>query len=414
MGLELPAVSAGMARMPFPTVSLAAYGGVVFPLALLIESPIIMLLAASTALCKDWNAYRTVRRYMWVAGGALTLLHVAVAFTPLFDAIALGALGVPREILEPARTGFRLLVPWTMSIAYRRTHQGILIRFGASHQVGIGTGVRLAANLLVLGVGLAFHRWSGIAVGSAAVAAGVVAEAIYAGFAVHPVLRDRLKPAPVQAEPLTAARFTRFYLPLLVTPMIMFLSMPLMSAAMSRMPEAIPSLAVWPALGGIVFALRSLGFALNEVVVAQLESWRPVPALRRFTLWLAGGASAVLLVAAATPLGRWWLGDVSALAPPLVALGSAALWIAWPMPALSTLQSWYQGVLLHGHRTRGVTESVAVMLAVTAVVLAVGVVWGRGPGLYVASAAMVAGGIAQALWLRTRARGLIREVAARP
>src|SRR5205085_2894887 len=31
MGLELPAISAAMARMPLPTVSLAAYGGVVFP-----------------------------------------------------------------------------------------------------------------------------------------------------------------------------------------------------------------------------------------------------------------------------------------------------------------------------------------------------------------------------------------------
>src|ERR1051326_7830862 len=43
MGLKLPAVSGVMARLPHATVSLAAYGGVVFPLALLIESPILML-----------------------------------------------------------------------------------------------------------------------------------------------------------------------------------------------------------------------------------------------------------------------------------------------------------------------------------------------------------------------------------
>ena len=46
MGLELPVVSAVMARLPQPEVSLAAYGGLVFPTALLIESPIIMLLAS--------------------------------------------------------------------------------------------------------------------------------------------------------------------------------------------------------------------------------------------------------------------------------------------------------------------------------------------------------------------------------
>ncbi|MFN4218252.1 MAG: hypothetical protein ACK4HB_03105, partial [Candidatus Bipolaricaulia bacterium] len=47
MGLELPAVSAVVARLPEPQINLAAYG-VVFALSMIIESPIIMLLAAST------------------------------------------------------------------------------------------------------------------------------------------------------------------------------------------------------------------------------------------------------------------------------------------------------------------------------------------------------------------------------
>src|SRR5262252_2135820 len=88
MGLELPVVSAAMARMPHATVSLAAYGGVVFPLALLIESPILMLLTASTALARDRRSYAVVRRFMFTAAGLLTVLHAVLAFTPLFDVIA--------------------------------------------------------------------------------------------------------------------------------------------------------------------------------------------------------------------------------------------------------------------------------------------------------------------------------------
>ena len=53
MGLELPAISAGLARLPDPKIHLAAYGGVVFPIALMIESPIVMLLTASTAVSKE-------------------------------------------------------------------------------------------------------------------------------------------------------------------------------------------------------------------------------------------------------------------------------------------------------------------------------------------------------------------------
>src|SRR5512144_888276 len=108
MGLELPLVSAAMARMPHATVSLAAYGGVVFPLALLIESPILMLLTASTALARDRHAYAVVRRFMLVAGGLLTLLHALIAFTPLFDVIAGTLIGVPEPVREPARLGLRI------------------------------------------------------------------------------------------------------------------------------------------------------------------------------------------------------------------------------------------------------------------------------------------------------------------
>lgn len=114
MGLELPVVSAVMARLPHATVSLAAYGGVVFPLSLLIEAPILMLLTASTALARDMHSYRVVRRFMFVAAGSLTALHALVAFTPLFDLIAVSLIGVPDEVREPARTGLRIMLPLSL------------------------------------------------------------------------------------------------------------------------------------------------------------------------------------------------------------------------------------------------------------------------------------------------------------
>ena len=64
MGFEGPAVAAVVSRLPNPTVNLAAWGGVVFPLALMVEAPIIMMLAASTALCRDWASYVKMRRFM--------------------------------------------------------------------------------------------------------------------------------------------------------------------------------------------------------------------------------------------------------------------------------------------------------------------------------------------------------------
>jgi hypothetical protein len=410
MGLELPLVSAVVARLPDPTVSLAAYGGVVFPLSLLIESPIIMMLSASTALSRDRASYGLVRRCMFLAAGTLTVLHALVAFTPLYDVVVGGMLGVPDSVREPARLGLRIMLPWTLSIAYRRFQQGLMIRLGHSWAVGAGTVVRLAANAAVLAAGMALQRVPGSVVGPLAVATGVVCEALFAGLVVRPVVRRELPGRDPAGEPLTLGRFAHFYLPLAATPLLSFLAMPLASGAMSRMPHAIESLAAWPVLNGLAFALRSTGFAMNEVVVALLDRPRAVAALRRFSRGLAVTTTATLLLVAATPLGPLWFEGVSALPPGLAALARTGLWIAVLFPALSVYQSWYQGAIVHSRRTRGVTESMVLYLLTTAVLLAAGIAFRRVSGLHVAILAMVAGNAVQVAWLAVRGRPELRAI----
>ncbi len=410
MALELPLVSAVLARLPEPKITLAAYGGLVFPLALLIESPVIMLLSASTALSRDERSYRVGRRIMLALGGGFTALHALVAFTPLYDLLARNLLAVPEGIVEPARLGLRIMTPWTFSIAYRRFQQGVLIRFGHAREVGIGTAVRLGTNALVLSLGAAMRVRPGIAVGTAAVALGVMAEAAYAGVRARPVVRGPLRAAASTGTPLTTGRFLRFYLPLMVTPLILFLASPLTSAAMSRMPSPLDSLAVWPVLSGLVFIVRSAGFALNEVVVAMLDRPGAWGALRRLALGIAFVTSALLLLTATTPVARLWLGRVSGLPPALVALGSSALWLGILVPALSAGQSLYQGALVHAHLTHGVSESVTLYLVVTTLVLGAGVIWGRLPGLTIALGATTLGALVQVSWLRMRAAGVVRRL----
>lgn len=413
MGLELPLVSAAIARMPEATASLAAYGGVVFPVALLIESPIIMLLSASTALARDEASYLLVRRFMRTVAGALTALHALVAFTPLFDFVVTHLLGVPEEVREPARTGLRIMLPWTFSIAYRRTQQGLLIRFGRPRAVTAGTAVRLCAMVAVLAAALISGRMRGIVAGTLAVVAGVVAEALYAGWAVRSIRARELRAAPPMDPPLTMPAFLRFYLPLMITPTLNFLAMPLSAAAVSRMPLALESLAAWPALSGIAFTLRALGFGFNEVVVAQLDAHRPVPALRRFAVAASLAASGALALLAFTPLGRLWFSAVSGLEPALAALAAGALPLLVPTPALSFWQSYWQGALVHSGRTRGVTESMLALLAATLLVLWAGVSWGRPAGIFFAAGALLAGNLAQAAWLWRRGRHEVARVAAR-
>jgi len=409
MGLELPLVSAVMARLHDPVTSLAAYGGVVFPLSLLIEAPIIMMLSASTALARDWRSYVLLRRFALATAAGLTSFHALLAFTPLFGVVVGELMHVPPEIHGAARQGLQIMLPWTLSIAYRRLQQGVMIRFGRARAVGVGTAVRLGANAAVLAIGSQFPGLPGIVVGTLAVATGVMSEALYAGLAARPIRRRDLRLAPQGGEPLTLGAFLDFYLPLAATPVLMLFAMPLCSAAMGRMPLTVESLAAWPVLSGFVFTLRSAGFALNEVVVALLERPGAVPALRRFTLLLAGVLTSIVVVTAGTGLGDVWFSRVSALPSALVALAGVGLWIATPMPALSVLQSLYQGTAVHSRRTRAVTESVAVLLAVTVLALAIGV-GTRVTGIYAAAAALVLGNATQVVVLRARTRATLRAL----
>jgi len=410
MSLEMPALSAVVARMPDPKINLAAYGGVVFPLALIIESPIIMLLAASTALSKDMASYLKLRRFMMVSGGLLTAFHALLAFTPLYYVVVEGILGVPQEIVQPARLGLMIMLPWTWSIAYRRFNQGALIRFGHSQTVGIGTVVRLGTNLLVLTVGYMGGRLPGIVVASGAVACGVMSEALYVGMMVRPVLKNQVQHAPPVVPPLSWAAFYAFYIPLVMTSLLTLLANPIGSAALSRMPRNLDSLAVWPVVTGIVFMLRSLGVAYNEVVVALLDERGAYASLKRFATTLSLATTGLLLLVAATPLSSFWFAKISALPADLAQMAQLGLWLALPLPALSVLQSWYQGALLHGKRTRGISESVVIYLVTSAIILGIGVAWGGTTGLYVALFALTASVATQTAWLGWKSRPILRQI----
>ncbi len=404
MGLELPALSAVVARLANPEINLAAYG-IVFALSMIIEAPIIMLLAASTALSKDWDSYRTGYRFMMHAGALLTTLHVAIAFTPLYDFVMGTLIGAPQPIIGPSRIGFMIMTPWTWSIAYRRFQQGVLIRFGHSHVVGLGTVVRLSANLMVLSIGYLLGTIPGIMVAASAVSIGVMSEAFFVGLRVRPILQRVRQIAP-DGDPLTMQSFLRFYIPLAMTSLLTLLVQPIGSAAISRMPNALESLAVWPVVSGLLFLLRSVGIAYNEVVVALLGEPGAEESLRRFAKILALSLTIILSLVAATPLAEFWFRGVSGLSPSLAKLAQTSLWFSLLLPAFSVWQSWYQGSLVYFRTTRGVTEAMALSLAISSAILGAGVVWGQGTGLYVAQAAFTAGGLAQMLWLAYCSRRL--------
>lgn len=409
MGAELPLFTAFVARLPDSEIQLAAYGAVVFPIALVVEGPIIMLLAASTALCVDRESTRKVHRFMMVAGALLTLLHVTITATPLFGWVTETLLGVPHEVTGPARLGLWIMTPWTWAIAHRRFHQGLLIRANRSREIGIGTALRVGVLILTLWTTATFTAWPGIVVGTTGVAMAVLSEMVFVRWRVASELAC-LPPRAPGTRPLGRRSFLNFYIPLALTPLLTLLNQPMGSAAMSRMPGALASLATWPPLHGFIFLPRSAGFAFNEVVIALLDQPGAARALWRFGWILACSMVVLLLAAALTPLAPLSFEHLLGLPCELVALATQGLLFACLIPGFQALQSWYQGVLVHYRRTRDVTKSVGIYLVFCGGALAAGAVSDPGPGILYAVLAFTLGAAAQTLWLAMRVRSVVPDL----
>ena len=404
MALELPAVNIVVTRLVDPEIHLAAYGSLIFPLALMIEAPIIMLLAASTALCSDWETYRKMRRFTHMLSFALTAIHALIAFTPLYGVIARDILSAPEEIIGPGRIGMMITLPWTWAIAYRRFNQGVLIRFGHSLAVGFGTIVRLLADCGILAIGYFIGSIQGTAVATAAIIAGVLFEALYVGLRVRPVLRNQLPEVSEDHEPFSYRGFLKFYIPLSLTSLIFLGARPIFSAGVGRMFDPLNSLAVLPVITSLTFLFRAGGVAYSEVVIAMMGRHGAYPVMRKFAIRLIAAMTGGILLIAATPLGRIWFGGITGLPDELLSLARTGLWLVLLLPGLSVLQSWFQGIAMHDKKTNAITEAVILYLVVTVSILFAGVAWGQVRGIYVALFAMSIGELVRTGWLAWRSR----------
>jgi progressive ankylosis protein len=410
MTAEGPIVTAAINRLPDEVIMLAAQG-IVVSLAITIESPIINLLATATALVRDDQSFRVVRRFTIHWAIALTAVSVAVAFTPLFDLIVFRWLNTPPEIGRWVRPGMQIMTLWTAAIAWRRFLQGALIHFGYTRVVAWGTAVRLVASGGAA-VGLAlWSDWPGVAIGATALMAGVIAEAAYATVAVRPLRRNELAPGSVDAAdpagsgeaPLRYGELFWFHLPLAGTALLTLLAQPLVTLSLARLDNPTLSLAAWPLTFQVVLMARAAAMALPEAVIALTRGPETYGPIRRFSLTLAGLSVVSMVLLALTPLLTFYLFQLQDADPDVAGLAAYGTRLFLLYPALFVLVSWLRGLLIKSRATRAVNLGMGINLLLTGVVLALGVAM-RWDGITSAALALYLAIIAELLYLAWRVR----------
>ena len=404
MSVEGPFLAAVIARLGEPKFNLAAYG-VAFSFAMLIESPIIMMMSAAVALVTDRQTFLALRRFAYALNGIITFVMVVLLLPPVFRFVAETLIGLPREVAELTRGAVLILLPWPAAIGYRRFYQGVLIRANLTRRVAYGTVVRVLAMSVTAVVLYVLTAVRGAFVGAAALSCGVVAEAIASRLMARRAVRRvvRQPEGPASSAPLTTRAIARFYAPLAVTSVLTLGVNPLVTFFLGRSRSALDSLAVMPVVTSLVFAFRSGGIAYQEVGIALLgDDQEGFVALKRFAWLLAAALSGALGLVAATPLAAGWFHTVSGLSPELTRFALPPFRLLAVMPALEVLLSFQRSQLVHARRTATITWATVVEVTAIVGVLTVAVTGFDLVGAVAAAFALLLGRTAANLFLLNR------------
>lgn len=408
MVLEPSMINIALGRTADAELALAAYG-VAFSLALLVEAPIIMLLDASVARSTSREAFALMRRFTLGLGLLVTATGLLVSLTPLYGLIVERLMNIPVDVAARARPTLQILSFWPLPIAWRRAHQGVLIRAGRTAIITIATGVRLLSLAGGLFGGLLVLPDRGALLAGLAMVASVTIEAILITIATRPSLRDGSyadKAAPDDQTHPKLLSLWRFYRPLVATTILRQSMRPALSAGIAAAAMARESLAAWPVAWGFAILVTGPAWSLQQLTTALVRDQTAYHRVRRFALSLSVLFFLLLCLVAFTPLYVGVMGGIYNLSPELQELSRPAVQLMVLLPLLMGAQAFLRGVLIRAGCT-GIVQS-AMMWNVGALVttVIVGVTLLSPSGVLLAAVATLVGGSVELVWLLWKSKSI--------
>jgi Na+-driven multidrug efflux pump len=397
MTLEPSTINIGLGRTTEPELALAAYG-VAFSLALLIEAPIMMLLDASVARSANQEAFALVRRFTVALGLGVTVLGLIISLTPLYSLIVRDLMNIPADVALRARPTLQILSFWSFPIAWRRAHQGVLIRAGRTAAITAATGIRLVALAAGLFLGLLLLPERGAVVAGSAMVLSVTVEAFLITLATRRVLQDE-RFGTVDKQPLELRDLWRFYRPLLATTILRQSMRPMLNAGIAAALLPVASLAAWPVTWGLAILITGPAWSLQQLTTALVTDQTSYHRVRNFSLSLSILFTFLLAMVAFTPLYASVMAGVYNLSPELQTLARPATQVLVLLPLLMGIQSFLRGVLIRSGRTGKVRAAMTVNVVTLGATLILGTTVLAATGAMLAALATMTGNVAELVWL---------------
>ncbi|MEF3255347.1 MAG: hypothetical protein K6348_07295, partial [Deferribacterales bacterium] len=367
MAAEGPYIAAFIGRLPDVKENLAAYG-IAYSVGLLVESPIIMLMSASTAFVKSENSYKGLRNFTFFLIAALTLLILIILIPPIFDLIFDHLLKINQRILVILYPSLAGLIPWSAAIGYRRFYQGIIIKHGRTKHVAYGTVVRLCMIIVMPIVIAKFTDLEGAVIGTVSLSIAVVMEAIvtrfFASRAVKSVCVIKVD------EDVKYKEIASFYFPMAITPFIALSVPPMTTFFLLKGSNPTESVAVMPVLNSLTFIFRAVGLSFQEVAIALMDKdYKNYLKIRNFIRGLIIFNLVGYGVISYTPLANFYFEILSGLTRELTDLAKIPARILTFIPPLTALLAFQRSIIVRSGNTIPMTVATTIEVIIAFVIL---------------------------------------------
>jgi progressive ankylosis protein len=374
--------------------------GMVKSVAVVLESPIIMILHASTTFSRSAASMRALARFTLLFGGLLVGIFLILAWRPVSDWLFVRVFSADPSVAALGRVAFILMIPWPGVIAWRRFHQGFLIGRGKSRLVGWASVGRLLWVLVALATGVILQVNGAFLAGVTLIGA-VVVEALAVtvlAWRTRAVVPRAAKVEDAGAElPTSVAGVTRFYVPLASTMLVVWGGRAVLTSLVARAADGLLALAVWPAAWGLVLSIANATRMVQQVVISSAGEARKKE-LVQFVLLVGTSCSALLFLLGFARAGGALLGAFLGKHDELVLAAAPVVRIAAIFPLLLAVQNALQGLLIRAGRNWRINSATLAGVATTLGVALALVRAGR-PGAFSAAWAMVAGASIEILLL---------------
>ena len=215
MAFSDPLLTTTLAHLPGARLNIASLG-IVKSLIVFFESPIIMILHASTALSGHRKSRKYLGLFTFLACLFLSFSLLILGIPAIFSWFGAQVLSLDKQLLEKTGTMLMVMFLWPGVIGWRRFFQGVLIQAGKSRALASASLARITYVILSLGLGY-YLQWEGSTIIGVSLLGSIVVEALFVTWMAYlsKAVDTYSMPKSKQIEaPKSLKGVMKYYLPL--------------------------------------------------------------------------------------------------------------------------------------------------------------------------------------------------------